>query len=61
MPEFLSWQEFISAEPIIDFLTKIVAVIFVFAVTFVLSRWIKSSIARLGFIYDHLDDTLFVF
>ena len=61
MPEFLSWQEFISAEPVIEFLTKIVAAIFVLAVTFVLSRWIKSSIARLGFIYDHLDDTLFVF
>jgi hypothetical protein len=38
MPEFLSWQEFISAEPVIEFLTKIVAAIFVLAVTFVLSR-----------------------
>jgi small conductance mechanosensitive channel len=45
----LSWEEFLSAEPVIEFLTKIVAAIFVLAVTFLLSR------------YDHLDDTLFVF
>ena len=61
MKELLSWQGIISTEPVMDFATNILAAICILAATFVLSRWVKSSVARMGFKYDQLDDTLFVF
>ena len=61
MSVILSLQSFLSTQPVIDFMTNILAAICVLLVTFILSRWVKSSIARMGFKYDQLDDTLFVF
>ena len=61
MSVLLSLQSFLSTQPVIDFMTNILAAICVLLVTFILSRWVKSSIARMGFKYDQLDDTLFVF
>jgi small-conductance mechanosensitive channel len=61
MSMLLSLQSFLSTQPVIDFMTNILAAICVLLVTFILSRWVKLSIARMGFKYDQLDDTLFVF
>ena len=61
MSALQSLQGFLSTQPVIDFMTNILAAICVLVVTFLLSRWVKSSIAQLGFKYDQLDDTLFVF
>ena len=61
MKELLSWQGIISTEPVMDFATNILVAICILATTFVLSRWVKSSVLRMGFKYDQLDDTLFVF
>ena len=61
MSMLLSLQSFLSTQPVIDFMTNILAAICVLLVTFILSRWVKSSIARMGFKYDQLDDTLFIF
>lgn len=61
MIELLSWQDIFSAQPMIDFLTNIVAAICVVLLTVVLSRWVKAWISRVGLKYKQLDDTLFLF
>ena len=61
MIELLSWQDIFSAQPMINFLTNIVAAICVVLLTVVLSRWVEAWISRVGLKYKQLDDTLFLF
>ena len=61
MIEVTSWQDIFSMQPLIDFSLNLLAAIFVLGFTLFVSRMAKSWIARLGFKYSQLDDTLFVF
>ncbi|MDG2231714.1 MAG: mechanosensitive ion channel [Paracoccaceae bacterium] len=61
MTEVISWKELFPTQPLIDFSMNLFAAILVIIFTLFVSRLIKSWIARLGFKYSQLDDTLFVF
>ena len=51
----------LMAEPVTAFLSNLVAAIAAIVITLFASRFVKSWIAKLGFRYEQLDDTLFVF
>ncbi|MDA8739702.1 mechanosensitive ion channel [Rhodobacteraceae bacterium] len=61
MTEVISWKDLFPTQPLIDFSMNLLAAILVIIFTLFVSRLIKSWIARLGFKYSQLDDTLFVF
>ena len=51
----------LMAEPVTAFLSNLAAAIAAIVITLFASRFVKSWIAKLGFRYEQLDDTLFVF
>lgn len=51
----------LMAAPVMAFLSNLAAAIAAIVVTLFASRFVKSWIAKLGFRYEQLDDTLFVF
>ena len=51
----------LMAAPVIAFLSNLAAAIAAIVITLFASRFVKSWIAKLGFRYEQLDDTLFVF
>jgi small conductance mechanosensitive channel len=51
----------LMAAPVMAFLSNLAAAIAAIVVTLFASRFVKAWIAKLGFRYEQLDDTLFVF
>ena len=51
----------LMAAPVMAFLSNLAAAIAAIVITLFASRFVKSWIAKLGFRYEQLDDTLFVF
>jgi small conductance mechanosensitive channel len=51
----------LMAAPVMAFLSNLAAAIAMIVITLFASRFVKSWIAKLGFRYEQLDDTLFVF
>jgi len=51
----------LMAAPVMAFLSNLAAAIAAIVITLFASRFVKSRIAKLGFRYEQLDDTLFVF
>ena len=61
MTEIADLSGILMAEPVTAFLSNLVAAIAAIVITLFASRFVKSWIAKLGFRYEQLDDTLFVF
>ena len=61
MTEIADLSGILMAEPVTAFLSNLAAAIAVIVITLFASRFVKSWIAKLGFRYEQLDDTLFVF
>ena len=61
MTEIADLSGILMAEPVTAFLSNLAAAIAAIVITLFASRFVKSWIAKLGFRYEQLDDTLFVF
>ena len=61
MTEIADLSGILMAEPVMAFLSNLAAAIAAIVITLFASRFVKSWIAKLGFRYEQLDDTLFVF
>ena len=61
MTEIADFSGILMAEPVTAFLSNLAAAIAAIVITLFASRFVKSWIAKLGFRYEQLDDTLFVF
>ncbi|MDC0499389.1 mechanosensitive ion channel [Paracoccaceae bacterium] len=61
MMEIADLSGILMAEPVTAFLSNLAAAIAAIVITLFASRFVKSWIAKLGFRYEQLDDTLFVF
>ena len=61
MTEIADLSGILMAEPVTAFLSNLAAAIAAIVITLFASRFVKSLIAKLGFRYEQLDDTLFVF
>ena len=61
MTEIADLSGLLMAEPVTAFLSNLAAAIAAIVITLFASRFVKSWIAKLGFRYEQLDDTLFVF
>ena len=61
MTEIVDLSGILMAEPVTAFLSNLAAAIAAIVITLFASRFVKSWIAKLGFRYEQLDDTLFVF
>jgi len=61
MTEISDLSGILMAEPVTAFLSNLAAAIAAIVITLFASRFVKSWIAKLGFRYEQLDDTLFVF
>ena len=61
MTEITDLSGILMAEPVTAFLSNLAAAIAAIVITLFASRFVKSWIAKLGFRYEQLDDTLFVF
>lgn len=61
MTEIANLSGILMAEPVTAFLSNLAAAIAAIVITLFASRFVKSWIAKLGFRYEQLDDTLFVF
>ena len=61
MTEIADLIGILMAEPVTAFLSNLAAAIAAIVITLFASRFVKSWIAKLGFRYEQLDDTLFVF
>ena len=61
MTEIANLSGILMAEPVMAFLSNLAAAIAAIVITLFASRFVKSWIAKLGFRYEQLDDTLFVF
>ncbi len=61
MTEIADLSGILMAEPVTAFLSNLAAAIATIVITLFASRFVKSWIAKLGFRYEQLDDTLFVF
>ncbi|MDA8636371.1 mechanosensitive ion channel [Rhodobacteraceae bacterium] len=61
MTEIADLRGILMAEPVMAFLSNLAAAIAAIVITLFASRFVKSWIAKLGFRYEQLDDTLFVF
>ena len=61
MKEIADLSGILMAEPVTAFLSNLAAAIAAIVITLFASRFVKSWIAKLGFRYEQLDDTLFVF
>ena len=61
MTEIADLSGILMAEPVTAFLSNLAAAIAAIVITLFASRFVKSCIAKLGFRYEQLDDTLFVF
>ena len=61
MTEIADLSGILMAEPVPAFLSNLAAAIAAIVITLFASRFVKSWIAKLGFRYEQLDDTLFVF
>ena len=61
MTEKADLSGILMAEPVTAFLSNLAAAIAAIVITLFASRFVKSWIAKLGFRYEQLDDTLFVF
>ena len=61
MTEIADLSGILMAEPVTAFLSNLAAAIAAIVITLYASRFVKSWIAKLGFRYEQLDDTLFVF
>ena len=61
MTEIADLSGILMAEPVTAFLSNLAAAIAAIVITLFASRFVKSWVAKLGFRYEQLDDTLFVF
>ena len=61
MTQIADLSGILMAEPVTAFLSNLAAAIAAIVITLFASRFVKSWIAKLGFRYEQLDDTLFVF